>query len=244
MTRLIMCRIVPIPRDGQTSVFSSPAYHVQHGCGQFSGWVRPAHSEGAGTTGGLARNGTMGRESRPQGGGLKDFNSDFYGIAATVIPVFYLAHAVLRSVTGGLLIWVSNRFMLALGISLCVCACRWWARLPPWRLCTGGVPRGRPPGLGFPWRGRWARSWWRPSWHCGRYAGRHSGRLEPGNLVPSPRSRSSFVCQAAGIPASPDRTPEGTVLRPTAPTPSQVVSSPVGGHQIPSLSDGLPSSSH
>jgi hypothetical protein len=52
---------------------------------------------------------------------LKDFNSDFYGIAATVIPVFYLAHAVLRSVTGGLLIWVRNLYVLALGISLCVC---------------------------------------------------------------------------------------------------------------------------
>ena len=52
---------------------------------------------------------------------MEDFNSDFYGIAATVIPVFYLAHAVLRSITGGLLTWVRNRYVLVLGISVCVC---------------------------------------------------------------------------------------------------------------------------
>jgi hypothetical protein len=52
---------------------------------------------------------------------LTDFNADFYEIAATVIPVFYLAHAVLRSITGGLLIWAKSRYVLALGICVCVC---------------------------------------------------------------------------------------------------------------------------
>jgi hypothetical protein len=49
------------------------------------------------------------------------FSSDFYVTAATVIPVFYLAHAVLREVTGRLLRWVRNGFALACGISVCVC---------------------------------------------------------------------------------------------------------------------------
>ena len=52
------------------------------------------------------------------------FSSDFYVTAATVIPVFYLAYAVLREVTGGLLRWVrtGSRWHAA---SPCACACRW-----------------------------------------------------------------------------------------------------------------------